>query len=266
LAQNFSGRWTGYEIDSNSGHKQRLVLEIGSHDSLITGVMHGYSPITNDFQDKPIIGQFHLDNLGMLLVDGISVAGLDSNNSMEPGYYRLIYEQVKNEEILKGYWIENDPNKPSIRTVYLERKTGVFVPLPFFTRHQRSQHSDKDSYPEFTNNRLSPVVAQIPFHEDSVKVELYDNGEIDGDSVSLYLNNKLVLTHLELKESAKTLYLHLNKDLPINKLILVAENLGKMPPNTALMEVTTLQNTYNVFLSTDFKKNAMVEFVFDGSN
>ena len=254
-------------MDSSSGHKQKLVLEIGSKDSLISGVLHGYEPITNTFQHQAINGQFHLDNLGMLLFDGTPASSMDSNNSMEPGYYRLNYQQVKNAEILKGYWAGNDPQKqPSIKTIYLERKTGNFVPLPIFSHHQKSRVSDKDSYPEFSNNRLSPVVAQIPYKEDSVKVKLYDNGEIDGDSVSLYLNNKLVLSHLELKESAKTLYLHLNKDLPINKLILVAENLGKMPPNTALMEVTTLQNTYNVFLSTDFKKNAMVEFIFDSSH
>ena len=42
--------------------------------------------------------------------------------------------------------------------------------------------------------------------------------------------------------------------------VLFAENLGTLPPNTALMEVTVHGKTYELFLSTDYKKNASVEF------
>jgi len=42
--------------------------------------------------------------------------------------------------------------------------------------------------------------------------------------------------------------------------VLFAENLGTLPPNTALMEVTVHGKTYELFLSTDYKKNASIEF------
>ncbi|MES1159271.1 MAG: hypothetical protein ABUM51_00795, partial [Bacteroidota bacterium] len=109
--------------------------------------------------------------------------------------------------------------------------------------------------------RKSFIAATIPVGGiDSIKVQLYDNGEIDGDSVSLYLNGELVVEHLKLTATPKTLQLPLDKSLPVNKLLLFAENLGRLPPNTALMEVTVNGKVYNLFLSTDYKRNASVEF------
>ena len=104
-------------------------------------------------------------------------------------------------------------------------------------------------------------MATIPVsQQDSVKVQLYDNGEIDGDSVSLYLNGELILAHQKLLAEPKTLWIPIDKNLPVNKLVLFAENLGRLPPNTALMEITIKGKIYNVFLSTDYTHNAMVEF------
>jgi hypothetical protein len=105
-------------------------------------------------------------------------------------------------------------------------------------------------------------VATIPIRgTDTVSVTLYDNGEIDGDSISLYLNNELLLQHYKLTAEAKVLLVPIDKSLPVNRLVLFAENLGKLPPNTALMEVTVHGKTYELFLSTDYKKNASVEFL-----
>ena len=110
-------------------------------------------------------------------------------------------------------------------------------------------------------DRETPVVATIPIRGiDTVRIELYDNGKIDGDSVSLYLNNDLLLQHYKLTAQAKVMLVPIDKSLPVNRLILFAENLGTIPPNTALMEVTVHGKTYDLFLSTDFRKNACVEF------
>jgi hypothetical protein len=42
------------------------------------------------------------------------------------------------------------------------------------------------------------------------------------------------------------------------EIILQAENLGSIPPNTALMVVETLQKRYEVRLSSSFEKHAVV--------
>ncbi|MEI9959261.1 MAG: hypothetical protein WDM90_23775 [Ferruginibacter sp.] len=41
------------------------------------------------------------------------------------------------------------------------------------------------------------MVKQIPVDHDSITVTLYDNGEIDGDSVTLIYNDKIITTHIK---------------------------------------------------------------------
>jgi hypothetical protein len=43
----------------------------------------------------------------------------------------------------------------------------------------------------------------------------------------------------------------------------VGENLGQIPPNTALMVVTTSTQRYQLYLTADDQKNALVRFIYD---
>lgn len=96
--------------------------------------------------------------------------------------------------------------------------------------------------------------------KDSIKVDVYDNGEIDGDSVSVYEENNPRINKKMITAKPITFYVSLNKNInPIAHLRLVAENLGSIPPCTALMIVTTRSKRYEVRLSSNFNKNATVE-------
>lgn len=95
--------------------------------------------------------------------------------------------------------------------------------------------------------------------KDSIRVDVYDNGDIDGDSVSVYQDNIQQINKRLITANAITFYVSLNKATPISHLRLVAENLGTIPPCTALMIVTTKSKRYEVRLSSNFSKNATVE-------
>lgn len=100
-----------------------------------------------------------------------------------------------------------------------------------------------------------------PKDKDSIRIDIYDNGDIDGDIVSVYEGNNLVLSKKTITASAITFYVSLNKNInPIAHLRLVAESLGSIPPCTAVMVVTTKSKRYEVRLSSNFTKNATVEF------
>jgi hypothetical protein len=47
---------------------------------------------------------------------------------------------------------------------------------------------------------------------------------------------------------------------PHHELIMVAENLGSIPPNTSLMIITAGTKRYQVFISSNEQKNAKVIF------
>jgi hypothetical protein len=291
-AQDLTGQWTGRSTSKTTDDQQRLVLDISATDSLFGGVMHWYSPETQDFRHCIVSGRFHGDSLVSLMENnapanpqdnqggqggqrdatGLAMTlGTDENNGNNenpeegkgPGLYTLHYKRLGRKEVLEGRWRGASPGHPGeyiSMTIRLERKAGPLLPPIIIPTHHKMDSAQQKQYLSLLS-RQSPVAATISMmHQDSVELELFDNGEIDGDSVSLYLNGQLVLEHLRLDSRPKILKLALDTTLRVNKLILYAENLGALPPNTALMQVNTKGKQYDVFLSTDFQKNAMVEF------
>jgi hypothetical protein len=278
-AQDLKGQWTGGTADNLSDTKQKLVLNIASGDSLFGGVLHWYDPETQTVRHFLISGLYHAkDSILLLLQNGVTSnqAGFPAQTSDEAipsaptdtamgfgkGIFVLYYKRVGHKELLDGHWRNPEGNNTGAgrgMTIRLEKKAPPFIPVASLPRKKKDSVTQRQYAALLA--RETPVVATIPVHSlDSVRVDLYDNGEIDGDSVSLYLNNDLILTHLELQAQPKTLWIQIDRSLPVNKLVLFAENLGRLPPNTALMEVTIKGKLYNVFLSTDYKRNAMVAF------
>jgi hypothetical protein len=50
---------------------------------------------------------------------------------------------------------------------------------------------------------------EIPITGDSIELRFYDNAQVDGDSISLFLNNQLLFDHIRLTEQAYTIKLPL---------------------------------------------------------
>jgi hypothetical protein len=113
-----------------------------------------------------------------------------------------------------------------------------------------------DSY----KKRKNLVGRELEITSDSIRLSFYDNGIVDGDSISVFLNNKLILSHQELTAQALNIYIRLDSLLETNEVSMFAENLGKYPPNTAVMIVNDGDNRYEVYMSSDFKGNATVKF------
>ncbi len=108
--------------------------------------------------------------------------------------------------------------------------------------------------------RKQVVNREIEVASDSVRLSFYDNAEVDGDSISVFLNKAIILSHQALSERAFNVYIQLDSTKEINEVSMFAENLGKYPPNTALMVVSDGEKRFEVFLSSDFKGNATVRF------
>ena len=72
------------------------------------------------------------------------------------------------------------------------------------------------------------------------------------------MNSQLVLPHQELAARAFNIYLRLDSTRDVNEISMFAENLGRIPPNTALMVLTDGKNRYEVFLSSSLTENATI--------
>ena len=112
--------------------------------------------------------------------------------------------------------------------------------------------------PKVFETRANPVIKQITTEEAELNIELYDNGEIDGDTVSIYHNNELVVSHAGISTKPVSLKIKVDKEHPHHELVMVADNLGSIPPNTSLMIITAGKKRYEVFISSSDQKNAKI--------
>ena len=109
--------------------------------------------------------------------------------------------------------------------------------------------------------RKKVLTKEIPVSGDSIELRFYDNAEIDGDSISLFLNDKLIFQHIRLTGLAYTIKLAVRELKETNELIMVAENLGSIPPNTSYMVALVGDNRYDARLESTEGSSAMVRFV-----
>jgi hypothetical protein len=105
--------------------------------------------------------------------------------------------------------------------------------------------------------RQVEIIEALEVTEDSVVLSLYDNGEIDGDTVSVFLNNELIISKIGIKASAYKKTIAVNRGEVI-QLTLFAENLGSIPPNTGLLIVTTTNERYQVNFSSTLNKSSSI--------
>ena len=117
--------------------------------------------------------------------------------------------------------------------------------------------------PEILKIRENELARTITVNTEEVTIRLYDNGEIDDDSISVFVDKQLVLSHKRLSTTAITLTLKFNADNKEHEVVMVAENLGRIPPNTSLMVITAGDKRYQVQITSTEQKNALVRFKYE---
>lgn len=106
--------------------------------------------------------------------------------------------------------------------------------------------------------RENVLAQEIEVSSDSIQVDFYDNGEVDGDSISVFFNNQLLAFSQRLSTRAIHFNLMLDSSRAYNELTMFADNLGSIPPNTALMIVTDGSKQYYIRLTSNLQKNATI--------
>lgn len=109
-------------------------------------------------------------------------------------------------------------------------------------------------------DRTKNILKRIDIKQSNFKVDLYDDGDVDGDIVSVYFNGKIILNNKKLTEKALTLNLTADANRTENELLIYADNEGDIAPNTALMIVTEGAERTEVRISSDEKKNGVIIF------
>lgn len=139
---------------------------------------------------------------------------------------------------------------PPATVVEPEKDSAAFAPPPPIAKALPK--------PEVLIKRDNDLVKTITTSAKEFKIELYDNGEIDGDRISVYHNNRLIVSNKMLTGKPITFTIKADENSPVHEFVMVAENLGSIPPNTALMILTAGGKRYELFLTSTEQKNAVV--------
>jgi hypothetical protein len=120
--------------------------------------------------------------------------------------------------------------------------------------------------PEALKKRSNELVKTFVVNDPDVTVKLYDNGEIDDDTISVYMDKKLVLAAKRLTASPLTIKLKMDDETTEHELVMVAENLGRIPPNTSLMIVESGEQRFTAQITSTEQKNAVVKLKYEKPN
>jgi len=115
--------------------------------------------------------------------------------------------------------------------------------------------------PPVIKNRTNELVKVFTVSVPVVTVKLYDNGEIDGDTISVFLDNKLVLASKRLTTTPLVVTIPMSDDDGEHELTMVAENLGTIPPNTSLMITEIAGKRYEARLESTEQSSAVIRFI-----
>ncbi|HEX8609346.1 MAG TPA: hypothetical protein VF679_11965, partial [Pedobacter sp.] len=107
------------------------------------------------------------------------------------------------------------------------------------------------------------LVKTLVVTSNEITVKLYDNGEIDDDTITVYMDDKVILSKKRLSATPLTMTLKMDEYNAEHILVMVAENLGRIPPNTSLMIVNDGDKRHEVRITSTEQKNAMVRFRYE---
>jgi len=139
-------------------------------------------------------------------------------------------------------------NEPAIQPTPAPVKAPVVIATPL------------NNEQKFVTRRRQ-VMQEIPISGDSIELTFYDNAEVDGDSIAIFLNNQLLYEHVRLTDKGYTIRLAVATLQQSNELVMVAENLGSIPPNTSLMVAMVDGRRYETRLESTEQSSAVIRFI-----
>lgn len=119
-------------------------------------------------------------------------------------------------------------------TLMLNARYSYNFKIPKKTTHIDTISEMPDVYAQQSAlGRTLEVQKTIKTTKETIRILVWDHGTIDDDIITVYFNGKLIRNQLHL--DAEKISIELDLRVGNNYLVVYAENLGKIPPNTSSM-------------------------------
>ncbi|GAB4093361.1 hypothetical protein [Flaviaesturariibacter terrae] len=265
FGQEVTGLYSGTLRNDSTGLVQQYELSITEEGGKVSGYAHTTFVLDNrmHFGFRKVKG---LVKAGKLVIEESDM--LENNFPTPPpkGIRRTSLFSIPYGgpvDSLVGRWSTNRTRNwaPATGTLALRKKRDSSSSALVAKLRERFPPAAAPAAPQLIRpltftERKTQTVQTLRATADTVQITLYDNGLVDGDSVSVYLNGVALVEHIKLSENAFRYTVPLKPG--INELSLLAENLGTLPPNTGLLIVQTSEARYPVYFSADLQTNARI--------
>lgn len=101
-------------------------------------------------------------------------------------------------------------------------------------------------------------VTEIEVHNADLQIQLLDYLKPDNDTVSVYLNRKVLAKDIHISKRPALIKFSIDKRIVVHELLLYAENLGLIPPNTSELILIDGETKHRVMIVSDKQKTAAI--------
>lgn len=266
-SQSLTGIWRGTRTQNPGGCFPQYIQELhitymNAKDNSFMG--NAYSGDTERFTKVLFTGRYNPTTKRMVIIES-AVLQYNVPDNCVPCIktYDLTLSKNGLEEAMLGEWKGHEMGNANLcqpGKITLNRSQTAIFPVDVFQNDTLANLQKNLKL----QNRDKELVKTIAVDTNKIKIELYDNAEIDDDTVTVFLNNTLLLYKKRLTDRP----LVLDVDVFPNQnyeLMMYADNLGRIPPNTSLMIITAGKKRYEMRISASEQKSAVVQFKYEKS-
>ena len=242
-AQDLSGFWKGnLGIPGSCFSENNIEIQIEASGNEVFGDSYHYQDI-DYYVKKDVRGNYNQQTKNLIIQEGdVTTFKIPDRCIVCIKKYDLTYSKEGNIETLRGIWTGK------VMGTNRDCESGYII----LTRTSESAFKE---------------IPEVLIDTGDLRLDFYDNGEIDGDSITVRVNKRVVLSNQLLGPKPVTIMLRIDLQNTFQEVEMVAENEGSIPPNTALLIVTAGDKRYRLFLTSTEEKSARVRFVYSpGAN
>jgi hypothetical protein len=267
-AQNYTGVWHGYITASENGvqfYNSGYTLNIKSQQGdIITGRSYIYGQYTLKFEGLlDFIGTVRNKENKSSLTELKVVQYKTSNDTFKLCIKLADMDFTHKDGIdyLTGNWngsTENGSNCAPGR-VYLQRynakKPDGIEPIPADVMKMITDNESPKM--RFLQTELmTPIIINVS--NSHIQFKLEDYMREDMDTVSVYFNREPLLSKVQIAKKPRSFAVRLDKRSELAEIIMYAENLGKIPPNTSNLTIIDGEKKYKILIQSTKEKSAVI--------
>jgi hypothetical protein len=240
FSQQLNGVWKGTLTQQAGGcfPVYNVELQVNIINNKVAGFCYHYSDVLN-YVKKNYNGFYNAATKTIdIQEEKVTTFHIPSDCTPCIRYFSLAYSNSGNKEILSGDW-----------GGVVMNGTAPCTPGKI-TLHRVAQS-------DFNH------IQEIKVDTGMIRLDFYDNAEIDGDSISVTLDNRPLLSHQKLGLKPLTLEVKVDLDHREQEITMIADNLGTIPPNTAMVIITAADRKYRLFLKSDKQRSAQVRVIYE---